>query len=117
MRVTGKEIIEYVESELKLRGATVGEMCRAINMNQARLSMWRQKDVSPTLQTLMAIIGYMNITLDQLIGLDKTENAIPEDIVGMERMLLHIPPEDREMIALNIKNYYERAMRKAEKKD
>lgn len=113
MRETGKEILEFVDLELHKRGKTIGEMSRAFGINQARFSMWKQKTVSPTLETLLLIANYLDITLDELIGVEKDLPALPDDILSMEKMLIHIKPEDREMILLNIKNYYEREIRRS----
>ena len=108
MRTTGIEILEYIRESLNARGETIADMCRALNFEPAMFSWWKKKpELSPKVDCLCVIAEYLNVTLNDIVGMKNIET--PKDIQKMERMLLEIPEQDREMIELNIKNYYNRS--------
>lgn len=109
MRVKSKEIAEYCEQILKEKNDTVCNMCSHIGINAAKISMWKKKDCDPRLGTLVDIIQYLGVSLDEFLGIAPPEerNPVPKDILEMEKMLLDIPENDRRMIQMNIKNYYD----------
>lgn len=117
MRAKSKEIADYCEQILKERNDTVCNMCSHIGINAAKISMWKKKDCDPRLGTLVAIIQYLGVSLDEFLGIVPPEkrDPIPEDIRNMEKMLLEIPENDRKMIRMNIKNYYDISVQQKKK--
>lgn len=108
MRTSGVEILDYLRELLQSENKTIADMCRALDMEPAMFSWWKKKPkLSPKVDSLCEIANYLGITLNDIVGMK--EAPLPKDIKEMERMLVAIPEEDREMILLNIKNYYERS--------
>lgn len=110
MARNSKEIVEYCERLLRERNDTVYNMCSKIDVDRAKLSMWKQKIVDPRLGALVRISMYLGISIDNLVGLeensDNTFFYVPDDIKEMIDMLLEISERDRKMIKMNIQNYY-----------
>ena len=109
MRIKSKEIAEHCEQLLKEKNDNIGNMCSQIGINAAKIAMWKRKDCDPRLGTLIAIIYYLGISFDEFLGIAPPEerDPVPADIREMEKMLLKIPENDRKMIQMNIKNYYD----------
>ncbi len=110
MRRTSKEIADYCEKLLQSRNDNVSNMCKHIGIPQAKFSMWKQRDFDPRLGTLIDIILYLDISFEDLLDLKPESEKLPDDIFKMVSMLKHIKENDRKMILLNIKNYYDVAM-------
>lgn len=109
MRIKTKEIAEYCEQLLKEKNDNIGNMCSKIGVNAAKIAMWKKKDCDPRLGTVVAIVQYLGISFDEFLGIVPPEqrDPVPVDIREMEKMLLKIPENDRKMIQMNIKNYYD----------
>ena len=64
-----------------------------------------------SIETLCKISDELNISLDDLLNTKFSCNSeMPYDIREIETMLLAIPEKDREIILLNVKNYYEKSI-------
>lgn len=106
MRTTGKEIAEFCEALLRNSGRTIAEMCRMTGMKKEMFSMWKSHPaIIPRMDALLKICNYLGISMDTLIGIEK--KMLPYDIEAMVNMLVEIPENDRRMILMNIKNYYD----------
>ena len=107
---TPKELLEFCEMILSKNNMSKTEFCRKINASPALFNMAEKRNSYFSVETLCNMSTELNIPLDELLNTKFADkSSLPKDIQKMERMLLEIPEQDREMIELNIKNYYNRS--------
>ncbi len=106
---TIKQVIEICDKRLKELGITRAELLRRANQSPTLFTMALKRNYYFGIESFVSISDALGIPLTDLLVLE--EHTVPEDIKAMEDMLLKIPEEDRKMIALNIRNYYEKALK------
>lgn len=117
MRTTGSEIIRYTETILASRGLSMGSLGKAEGIPAARFSMWKKKNRSPTLDSLIHICHFLNISLNELIDYpDPNANEeFPKEIKEIAKMLLEIEPQDLTVVEATVKAFYNNQLEKKEK--
>lgn len=64
--------IENLENILTQRKITTYKMCKDTNITQSTVSAWKQGKM-PTIEKLIKIAEYLNVSADELLGIKKIE--------------------------------------------
>ncbi len=113
IRLTGSQILKYYEQVLKKEGKSMADFSKSSGIKLPTFSWWKtHEDLSPKIDIVYKMAEFAGISLNEIVGMD--ESVLPEDIKRMEKMLISIPAQERLMISMNIKNYYDVTMEKKE---
>ena len=104
---TTEQIIKVIEERLEALDMSKAELLRRSGQSQSLFVMALKRGSSFRIESLVEMSKVLNISLPVLLGID---DSLPKDIQFMVDMLMVIPENDRKMIAMNIKNYYDVAM-------
>lgn len=67
------EIVNTIVSEMKKQKITVSKIETDLNLGSNTISMWK-RGTNPTLEKLIKVIKYLNISLDDRIKINKIDN-------------------------------------------
>lgn len=101
---TVEQFMQICDQRLKELGITRADLLRRIGQSQSLFIMALKRKTYMGVEALVSISEELKIPISVLLGLEKRK--IPSDIQLMEDMLLKIPERDRQVILLNIKNFY-----------
>lgn len=104
---TIEQFVAICDERLDEMGITRAELLRRAGQSPSLFVMALKRNSFLKVESIIAISEVLNISVPILLGLKEN---IPQDIRLMVDMLLKIPPRDRKMISLNIKNYYNAAV-------
>lgn len=79
--------VERLKHLAHKRGMTLGELGEQIGSNKNLISTWRVKE--PSIESLMKIAAYLNVSIDYLVGLSDIENPYTNQSALQHPSLTH----------------------------
>ncbi len=112
----GIEFVDYLESQLAEISMSPFMMSKLIGISRATMIGWKKFNRLPTVEVLFKISELLKIPVNELVDEAEVKKVTyPADIRKMIDMLTEIPEENRKMISMNIKNYYDVEQEKKKK--
>lgn len=112
----GSEFVDFLESQLAEINMSPFMMSKLIGISRATMIGWKKFNRLPTVEVIYKISALLKIPVNELVGESEVKKVTyPADIKKMIDMLMEIPEENRKMISMNIKNYYDVEQEKKKK--
>lgn len=78
--------VENLESEMAKKNVTYYQISKNTNIAHSTFSKWKNRKANPTIDTLLTVCKYLNVSADKLLGLPEPEppNFTEEEIYLIE---------------------------------
>lgn len=77
--------VENLESEMAKKNITYYQISKNTNIAHSTFSKWKNRKANPTIDTLLTVCKYLNVSADKLLGLPEAE---PPDFTNEEIHLI-----------------------------
>ena len=68
-----ESFIENLESEMSEKNVTYYQISKNTNIAHSTFSKWKNRKANPTIDTLVAVCRYLDVSADRLLGLPEKE--------------------------------------------
>lgn len=102
-------IAEKIQEILDKKGISSYKMCKDIGMPQATFTKWKNENKNPSIDRIILIAQYLDISIDELTGIKKTEKFISSEEIKTIEAYREAPN--------NIKNIVDTALEQYKKKE
>jgi transcriptional regulator with XRE-family HTH domain len=95
---------EVFAQMLQQRGITPYRVHKETGVAQSTLSDWKTKGTTPSVESLMKIARYLDVTVDELVGQEnkkpvtKTDDGLSKLESDFIKLLRQVPEEQRPML-------------------
>lgn len=101
-----EEMVSFFKMRCEQLGMTQKEVLEKAGCSESIIKMSLARNVFIKLETIIKLSEVLKVTVEDMLGFnDVPLSQLPDDIKEMLFMLKELPPRDRRLISMNIKNY------------